>query len=156
MKTKNKFLIGFKFSAFVVILFLFSACSKNEIIENQDMKIEFGTACGWCAGQENISITSSKIEYSRVIPCGDNKGTSTKNKTLSKTEWEELFHLFDYQLFLTLEHNECNVCADGCDEILKISDKNGSHELIYSPEIEVEGMENLRNRLNEILADFRE
>jgi sarcosine oxidase delta subunit len=140
----------------VVILFLFSACSKNEIIENEDMKIEFGTACGWCAGVENITITSSKIVYSRVIPCGDNKGTSTKNRSLSKTEWEELFHLFDYNLFLTLEHNECNVCADGCDEFLKITRNNTLHELRYAPGIEVEGMENLRNRLNEILADFRE
>ena len=55
-----------------------------------------------------------------------------------------------------LEYNECNVCADGCDEIIRIHDGIGSHELSYSPGEALEGMENLRAKHGELLAEFNE
>lgn len=137
-----------------ILWIAFAGCSEEEM-ENS-MVIEFGTTCGWCAGQEFIVIKDSKVEYTRTIPCGDNKGTTRKNKNLSKTEWNSIQNAFNYQLFLSLQHDECNVCVDGCDEQLKITKDGNEHLLSYSPSTEIEGMDNLLEKLNELMNELRD
>jgi len=133
---------------------VFTACDEN-IIEPESFSIKYGTECGWCAGEEFITITSTKIEYQRTIPCGDQKGTTNKNMELCSCELEALRAAFDYELFKTLEYNECNVCADGCDEIILITDEESSHEISYSISDEVEGMKELRVQLALFMANMR-
>ena len=58
--------VWFIFFSIIVI-----GCNNN-IIELETYTIEFGTECGWCGGQEFIKVSSSKIEYERIIPCGEN------------------------------------------------------------------------------------
>ena len=118
--------------------------------------IKFGSECGWCGGQEYITISSTKVEYERNIPCGEDKGTTNKSRNLTSEEWEEIENSFDYSLFKTQEYTNCNVCADGCDEIIQITENDLTHELRYSFSDEVEGMENLRQKLSEIMDDMRE
>lgn len=141
----------------LIILFAFSvfACEKEtETVES--FAIKYGSECGWCAGQEYIIVNSSNITYTRNIPCGEDQGTTTKNKLITPEQWEELNESFDYSLFLTLNYNECNVCVDGCDEIIEITNDTTVHELRYSFSDKVEGMEELRNQLSEIMSDMRE
>ena len=131
-------------------------CDKNEVEPEADYRIEFGSECGWCAGQEFISINSSEINYIRNIPCGEEKGTIKKGRLLTSDEWNKITSSFDYSLFKTLDYSECNVCADGCDEIIKITENNKTHELRYSLNDDVEGMQDLRMILNDLLEKMRD
>lgn len=141
---------------FILYTIFFMACAEQEVPDVENYTIKFGSECGWCAGQEYIYISGSKIDYERNIPCGGNKGTITKSRNLSPAEWETITNSFDYSLFLSLDYSDCNVCVDGCDEIIEITEDNTSHELRYSFSDEVEGMENLRQKLQVLLEEMRE
>jgi hypothetical protein len=122
----------FKTSIFLFIVLVISSCSDKVKDETSDFTIKYGSECGWCGGQEYITVTISSIEYERNIPCGENEGISRKGKNLTKNEWAEITDSFDYSLFKILEYNECNVCVDGCDEIIRIIENGVSHELLYT------------------------
>ncbi|MDX1284409.1 MAG: hypothetical protein R3182_05340 [Draconibacterium sp.] len=136
----------------LILVFLFS-CSEEEIID-QDFVIKFGSECGWCAGQEYIFVSSEKIKYQRTIPCGENEGVANKSREISSAEWNEILDSFDYSKFLTLEFNKCNVCVDGCDELIEIEQTGNTHAIRYNPQEEIEGMGDLQFLLKEILKGF--
>lgn len=140
----------------IFILTGFVGCEENEIPEQENIKIEFGSVCGWCAGEEFISVTNSGIEYIRSIPCGEEKGITKKEKEINPEEWDEILSSFDYSLFSTLNYNSCNVCVDGCDEIIKITKDDILHEIRYSYPDEVNETKDLRQLLNKIMEEMRE
>ena len=143
----------------VAVFFVFSiliSCDNNEIELKEDFKIEYGSVCGWCAGEEFITVTSSQIEYYRNIPCGDNKGTTQKSRKISASEWNEIISSVDYSKFKKLEYNTCNVCADGCDEIIRITENNNDHEIRYSVSDEIEEVKKTRQILSALLENMRE
>jgi hypothetical protein len=140
---------------FFLLIFVF-ACDEEKPEIHDDFTIEFGTVCGWCAGEELIKVSQTGIKYIRTIPCGENEGTTQKEKSISATEWDEINLAFDYALFKTLEYNECNVCVDGCDEYIKITENDNIHEIRYSPGIQIDGVDDLRSALNAILVEMRE
>lgn len=140
----------------LLISFLISGCADTGLDDTDNMTITYGTVCGWCAGEEFITLVPGRIDYRREIPCGENKGTTTKTKALSTAEWEALAGLFDYSHFASLDHNTCNVCVDGCDEIMRIENKGPAHEIRYSPSDKIEGMEPLRQKLRDYLEEMRE
>ncbi len=145
-----------KSGIFIFVIVIFLSCEKNEVIEHDDFIIEFGSECGWCAGQEFVTVSASKISYLRNIPCGEEKGTIQKSRNISAAEWDEINSSFDYSLFKTLDYNECNVCVDGCDEIIRITENESNHELRYSVSGEIEGMRNLQQILTGLLEEMRE
>lgn len=49
-----------------------------------------------------------------------------------------------------------NVYVDGCDEIMKITENYSTHELRYSVNEEVDGMQDLRQILKALLEEMRE
>lgn len=102
-----------------------------------------------------LSISSTTIEYTRTIPCDENQGTTKKSKTITTAQWDSLCSSFNYDLFESLEYNECNYCADGCDEIIRITKNNNTHELRYSPEEDIEGLENLRQILAGLMTEMQ-
>lgn len=143
----------------VAVFFVFSiliSCDNNEIELKEDFKIEYGSVCGWCAGEEFITVSSSKIDYSRNIPCGDKKGTTQKSRKISASEWNEIISSFDQSKFKKLEYNTCNVCADGCDEIIRITENNNIHEIRYSVSDEIEDVKKLRQILSVLLENMRD
>lgn len=146
----------FKFFSILIFTLLIFACSEKEPEISDSNQIKFGTVCGWCAGEEFILVSSSKVEYHRIIPCGEDAGNTTKSIDYCSCEWDVLISSFDFELFNTLEYNECNVCADGCDEFLQISFDNNSHEIRYSPTTTVEGMEDLQELLQDLLETMRD
>jgi len=145
-----------KLNILIALIILLAGCEKDEIAFKEDFEIKFGSECGWCAGQEFITINSSKMKYVRNIPCGDKKGTTQKERQISADEWVKITSSFDYSLFKTLKYTECNVCADGCDEIITITKNSKSHELRYSASDEIEGMNELRQILTELIKEMRE
>ena len=144
-------------TALIILVFLvIGSCNNSEVPAYENFKIEFGSMCGWCAGEEFITVTHSEIKYIRNIPCGEGKGTKKKEKKISSKKWNEILSSFDYSLFKTLKYNTCNVCVDGCDEIIKITEKDSIHEIRYSPNDEIEGITDLRQILNKIMEEMRE
>jgi len=141
--------------AFIFTLFVLQGCDKNEIESKDDFKIEFGSVCGWCAGEEFITVTSVQIEYYRNIPCGENKGKLQKSRKTSDAEWNEIISSFDSRKFKTLNYNSCNVCADGCDEIIRITNNRNTHEIRYTPSEEIQETKNLSLILTGLLAEMR-
>ena len=133
------------------------SCSKqdNDFGDHGNLTIEFGTVCGWCAGEEKITVSPSKADYYRNIPCGDDKGTLRESVAISPNEWDEISSSFDYNYFLTLDFNDCNVCVDGCDEFIIITKNGFSHEIRYAPSKVIEGMDELRQQLTNKLNEIR-
>ncbi|QGY43797.1 hypothetical protein GM418_09030 [Maribellus comscasis] len=148
--SKNYFLI-----MLIPLLFTFCSKSDDEFGEHGSITIEFGSVCGWCVGEEKIIVSSVKTDYYKNIPCGENKGTINKTDAITSDEWEEIFSSFDYNDFLELEYDECNVCADGCDEFIIIIKNESSHEIRYTPSKEIEGLEELRQLLNNKLEELK-
>ena len=133
-----------------------TSCKKTVFHNEKEFVIEYGSECGWCAGEEFVIINSSKIEYEKTIPCGENKGTETKTKEISQEEWDSIWSSFDYNLFKTLDYNECNVCVDGCDEIIRITRYDDIYEIRYTHGEEIDEIENLKQILAEILSSFND
>ena len=142
---------------FILLLLLISTqCSEEATDVQGEIIIKYGMECGWCAGQEYLTVTKTKIIYQRIIPCGENEGTSTDEKVMDPFTWEVLKSSFDHSLFLTLEYNECNVCVDGCDEIIEITDDESVHMIRYTPSEEVVEVQQLREFLEEMMEEMRE
>lgn len=141
---------------FVLSLLLFSACKKEELNARGSILIEFGSVCGWCAGEEKITVTEKKVEYFREIPCGENAGKTELSRSFSSEDWNDLIGSFEYEDFLSLGYNTCNVCADGCDEFIIITKDGETHEIRYNPGTEIEGIESFQEKLKELLSGFTE
>ncbi|HKJ78903.1 MAG TPA: hypothetical protein VKA10_05185 [Prolixibacteraceae bacterium] len=138
------------------LLFVPFSCAEENPEISETYFIEFGSECGWCAGMEYIKITEQKIVYTRTIPCGEEKGTQTESEIISEADWQELQNSFDYDQFLTLDYDECNVCADGCDEILRITRAGETHQLRYDPGQEITDVASLQTKLREIMLKFQD
>lgn len=145
-----------RFAVLALILIVILSCSKqkDEFGEHGSLVIEFGTACGWCSGEETITVSSEKADYLRLIPCGENKGTTDKTIEISEGKWNDIISCFDYSHFLTLDYNECNIYADGCDEFIKITHEGSSHEIRYSPSENIDGLNDLRQELNNLMSEI--
>ena len=142
-----------------LLTMLFSlSCNKTETIVEvaPGFQIEYGTQCGWCAGNESISITQDKIQYLKLIPCGEKEGTTQKERTITNEEWQQLAGAFEFEVFETLHHSECNICVDGCDEIITISKDNKTHKISYSPNTEIQEIQQLQELLKILLIEMRQ
>ncbi len=146
-------------STFLLLLFLallaFS-CTESDPLPDDSIKIEFGFECGWCAGSGFITITNTRIGYKRIIPCGENKGSDSDNDDFSADNWDQLISCFDQEYYTTLEYNQCNVCVDGCDEIIRVTKDEESHELRYNPGDTIPGLEALQEKLRALMSTYKQ
>lgn len=94
--------------------------------------------------------------YTRTIPCGENKGTDKDSRAISEEEWQNLKNSIDYDQFLALDYNECNLCADGCDEIIRITKPGETHTIRYDPEQNIGEVLQLQTYLRELMLEFKE
>ena len=133
----------------------FASCMDYIILSPETMTIEYGTECGWCAGSEFIAVTDNKVVYTRTIPCGQNEGTVQITRTLSPERWQAITESFDYDQFRRLRQDACNVCADGCDEIIRITRDGKIHQIRYTPGSVFAATEELQALLHELMLEFR-
>jgi hypothetical protein len=143
-------------SILILLSFILFSCDE-EVKENTvDVQIDFGVECGWCAGTEKIILTPYKMVYLKQIPCGENKGILQKEKPLSSDEWNQIVSTFDFEIFTTLAYSECNICVDGCDEILTITRQNKTHKISYTPNTEIKEIKDLQKLLSDLITGMRE
>nr|WP_321354043.1 hypothetical protein [uncultured Draconibacterium sp.] len=139
----------------LLLFLLLSLFACNDDPDNPDILIRYGTACGWGVS-EFITISEDAIDYNSSFWKGQNLDTESKSKSISAAEWDELSNLYDFSFFQTLDYNSMNVSYDGCDEIIRISQVDNEHEIRYDPSTEIEGLESLQERLNELLIEMHE
>ena len=137
----------------ILSILILGSCSKTDD-RDESIIIEYEMACGWCAGTTSLVIEGGRISYSKIIPCGTNKGTTSKNLTLRDIEWENLLKSYDQTRFLKLTINECGVCFDGCDERLKITKDGTTHEIKYLITSVPDEVDSLRAVLQGITLQF--
>ncbi len=138
-----------------VSIFLFYSCIKEGIDKTDSLQVEFGIVCGWCGGEEKITVTESKIVYYRNIPCGENKQSVSRTLNMDTEDWKEIKSSFNYGLFLTLTDNTCNVCADGCDEFISATKDGSTHKISYNPTTSIEGFEEVQERLKNLMEQLK-
>ena len=63
-------------------------------------------------------ISPKEINFSYTSYC-DQNDTIEKSRSFSGHEWSRLTETIDYEVFKTINSNSCNVCLDGCDEVIK-------------------------------------
>lgn len=141
-----------------VLFFLIPSCLFDNGDDDWDdsYKIEYGFACGWCGGTGFIEIIQEQISYEREIPCGENEGIHTESDNLISEQWEELISSYNHADFLKLDYSQCNVCVDGCDEIIRITKDDQTHELRYNPGDTIPGIKVLQEKLRMMMSEYQD
>jgi len=124
-----------------ILFFLFGfSCHENEE-ENcdtfNDFVIKTGSACGWCAGADSLSMTKVKSTYT-FTSCDETKDKETVLNT-NREKWNELLESFNWNDFTQINVNTCAICADGCDTWIFVQNNGAVHQIRFtdnSPEIE--------------------
>jgi hypothetical protein len=145
---------------YLVVLFIFFlslpfTCAKHDndpVIEaTGGMKIVSGFACGWGSGEDSLIITSSEVRYYYYVPATSPDPKIIKSRAISEQEWNEIQNAVDFDSFLKLSYNSCNICVDGCDEWIIIASGNITHQIRYGKGTQISEV----SKLQEILAGFR-
>ncbi|GAA5220113.1 hypothetical protein [Membranihabitans marinus] len=113
------------------IIFAIVSCSKDDdsLSQFEDTIIKTGTVCGWCGGNDSLTLTIENQFYKRVSPCDDS--SFTKEETMVEKDFESLLEKLDISDFKAIDLNTCNSCADGCDTWISIQSKDDKHYIRY-------------------------
>lgn len=117
----------FALSMLLIALFfpvLFHSCEHSEIedAENDDVLFTYISACGWCAGSEELNIRGNEASYQYHAVCDHPSKSSELELSTEQLEALNLSYLF--QQLQSMNIDECGVCADGCDEQLQFESEN--------------------------------
>ncbi len=114
----------------IIALFVGCTSTDDKLAEKEyNLVISTGTQCGWCSGNDSLSVNSSAMHYDTDNPCNNPAiriDMSTDNK-----DWGELEAALNWDEFKALDLNTCNYCADGCDTWISISRDDEYHRIRY-------------------------
>ena len=137
--------------------------SDNNDQDNSQPVIKTGTDALFCLGYcfKEFVITSEKIIYSQS---GRDVSKITKEIPFSKSDWNELISLIDYQQFNSLpESIGCPGCADAPIEWIEITNEGNSKKIQYEvvgdvPEIKklILGLHEIRGEIESNIESFEE
>ena len=135
------------------------SCSEKEITDNDQLNtysVVLGHVCGWCAGADSLFITDEMLMYTKIFYCADS--ISIQKKPYSLNELNKLMELINIEEFLNISINTCNVCADGCDTWITVSNDTLSHSIRfgYRDSLEVHKIMPFIDALHEIQTEFIE
>ena len=83
------------------------------------------------------------------------EGIKQKERLISSEEWNKVTESFDFAVFETLDFSECNICVDGCDEIIQITQQHKTHKISYTPNTKMNEIEELQKILYELTTEMR-
>jgi hypothetical protein len=116
-------------SSFLFLLWVIS-CNKEK--ETSGMTIVSGMVCGWCGGTDSLIISENSINYRSMRPC--NHHAYSRVSPIDKSEWDKLTGITDLDEFGNIRLNTCNVCSDGCDKWITITNGSFSHTIRFGNE----------------------
>ena len=144
----------------IIAIAIMASCEENGnmSVDSETFKIELIFTCGWCAGSEILKLSDSKYTYEYDYACGDLEDVPETAFNLTEKEWTSLAKNIDISAFKNLEIDNCGVCYDGCDFVLKMSDSTFSHQIrfVNSEEITDNKTQQLAQELITLLEFKRE
>jgi hypothetical protein len=138
----------------LTIFFVFSGCKKSESTPDSDLIIKAGFACGWGSGEDSLEISKTTIKYVFYIPARSNKPVIDKSRAVSESEWKEILNNINFDDFVKLNYQSCNICVDGCDEWISIRDIKISHEIRFAKGLKIDSISKLQNKLEQLRSEF--
>jgi hypothetical protein len=125
------------FSFIAVVILMIISCNKctkemteNEIKNDKELIIKYGTIQGWCAGDDSLTISGNDLYYVAYSPCDKNQQT-TAHKPITTDEKKELLDALDLEVFNKIELNSCNECVDGSDYWISVENRSYYHKIRY-------------------------
>lgn len=142
-----------------LICFCLTACSKQEnnssIVENSRLIIKAGYMCGWGSGEDSLIISRALIKYYYSVPANSQVPEIYKTRATTTAEWNDILNSFRIDDFLNLHYNSCNICVDGCDEWISISNDSVSHLIRFGLGARIDSIKQLQNVLSKLRSEFR-
>jgi hypothetical protein len=121
-------------------------------------KIQYGASFGECIGycKQDITITSSKIEYSKS-GWSDTLKTISCNESTDSSTWAELMKEIDPSAFNGLQETiGCPDCADGGAEWIEIESGASKHKVTFeymnepvAVKLYIDKLRSLRNKFKD-------
>ena len=115
--------------------FMPGACTENKVnefeLDPSDLVIKAGTICGWCAQNDTLIISGQSFRYVNYVQCSTTNPSVRKSGRLETTETEALLKELNFQEFKKLDLNTCNVCVDGCDDWITITQGSEKHSIRF-------------------------
>jgi hypothetical protein len=147
----------------LILIFIFSfcliACNKTELSraksENTSMVIKAGFMCGWGSGEDSLIITSTIIKYVYSVPAKSQIPEINKERQTSTSEWNNILSSINFDNFLNLNYNTCNICVDGCDEWISIKTDSMSHQIRFGLGRKIDSIKPLQDILSQLRSEFR-
>lgn len=137
-------------------LYLLSGCRKT--LNDDTLKISYGTYFGMCSGfcNQEIRITKDQIRFNKrkngvehtLINC---------NQNLSTAHWAQLKGQINYRKFAALEEvMGCPDCADGGAEWIEIQSGERKHKITFEYGHAPEEVKAYIGKLREIKESFKD
>jgi hypothetical protein len=145
----------------LIILFSFClmTCNKTEDIptlkEDTSLVIKAGFACGWGSGEDSLIISSTMIKYVYSVPAQSQIPVINKARNTTTTEWNNILNSINFNNFLNLNYNTCNICVDGCDEWISIKNNSISHQIRFGLGFKIDSIKTLQDILSQLRSEFR-
>jgi hypothetical protein len=115
--------------------FMLGACTENNVnefeLDPSDLVIKAGTICGWCAQNDTLIISGQSFRYVNYVQCNTTNPSVRKTGRLAAAETELLLKKLDFSEFKKLDLNSCNVCVDGCDDWITITQGSETHSIRF-------------------------
>jgi hypothetical protein len=150
------------FSIFLFVL-IFCTCNKesNHLtisdykVDSTGIVIKYGMACGWCGGNDSLTIFSNDLWYFSHSPC-DNT-TKVEHELLSENEKNDLLNSLNLNDFSKIEINTCFICVDGCDKWISVKNNNYYHQIRYGTydSLTMRSIKNFVDKLDLLKAKFK-
>jgi len=107
---------------FLLIGLVFSACSKEAVMEKADgFEVKLVVASGWCGTEKTIVMNRNQTSRDLREDVCKKSNLYTVRKTDEATFDKLSNYLHELDLF-DREYRECDRCRDGVDYILTIND----------------------------------
>ncbi len=123
-----------KLFLFASIAFMLFSCTYDTLEDkNKDsaVMIKTGTVCGWCTVNDTLTISGNTVRYVNYANCNNVSPTVSKSGTLNDTELDTLLAALNFTELQKLDLNSCNVCADGCDDWIQVTNGTELHYIRY-------------------------
>ena len=134
-------------------------CNKTEnnlsIKDDTSLVIKAGFMCGWGTGEDSLIISSTMIKYVYIVPARSLVPEINKARPTTTTEWNNILNSINFNNFLNLNYNSCNICVDGCDEWISIKNDSISHQIRFGLGFKIDSIKPLQDILSQLRSEFR-
>ena len=113
-----------------------------------------GFACGWGSGADSLTITHQTISYQYFIPRISQKPQFSKSRAITAKEWEMITESFNFDQFILLKYNTCNICFDGCDEWIDIQKNKVEYKITFTKGLKIDSISGLQAALSQLRSEF--